>query len=489
LSYVTTITNVGLAKISAALAGSSQITMSQIAVGDGNGAATNPLPSNTALVREVYRGSVNQLSFNANGQLVAELVVPVAVGGFTVREIGLYDSGGDLFAIGSLPAITKPITADNAAGELVLRIVVAVQHAQTINLTIDASTVIATQQWVENNFSAAAMIPGGTVNQVLAKKSNIDGDTEWRDPTAVNVVVDAREQEVTLTATQTVVTLTTVTTTGLVLYVDGIRLPKSRWTATNATTVTLDRTYPVGTILTLVQNAPAATIEAIKVGQVIMLGLTSTPNEVFGYGTWQRVAEGRAIFGLSSTDADFNTLAKTGGSKTHSHGGNTNTAGAHGHQGVTDWGGNHNHGGATGAGGAHGHQTTNSGTHSHGGSTAAHTLTIEQTPAHSHTTQVAVNTGGGSGSIGLDKNQLFNGVVQLDSNTVGGGQAHAHGISPDGDHSHSVTTAPDHAHSIANSGQHAHGIVTDGNHSHTITASTESNLPPYYTVAMWQRTA
>ena len=98
--YYTTLTNTTLAKISAALASGTQLTISEMAVGDGNGLPTNPAPNNTQLVREVYRAAVNQIGLNQNGRLVAEMIVPANIGGFTVREIALFDDDGDMFAIG-----------------------------------------------------------------------------------------------------------------------------------------------------------------------------------------------------------------------------------------------------------------------------------------------------------------------------------------------------------------------------------------------------
>lgn len=518
MAYYTTLTNAALAKISAALAAGTQLTMSEMAVGDGNGAETNPAPTDTGLVNEVYRAPVNQLGVNTEGYLVAEMIVPVDVGGFSVREIALLDSDGDLFAIGKIPRIDKPALAENAVGELVLRMIIAIDHASTINLTIDTALVTATQQWVEFNFNPGALFPGGTTGQVLRKASNIDGDTEWADPTQVNVVVDTIEESQTLAAAQTVVTFTTVTTTGLAVYIEGIRLPRSAWTADTATQITLASSYPAGSNLTAVQNEPAANLEPIKVGQIIMLGLTTEPAQLFGYGTWARVAEGRAIFGLNAGDTDFNTLAKTGGSKEHIHTGSTNSAGAHSHTGGTGAGGDHFHGGSTQSAGEHTHTTQSAGSHSHGGAVSSggnHNHTVQSGGSHTHT--VPIDGWGASQSLGALPEPTTSGRLitgsgkqedseQLESlahaNTavttstsgshthgVDFNGEHAHSISSDGSHAHTVNSAGTHAHGIQNSGTHAHSISQDGTHSHTVTTGSTNHLPPYFTVAMWQRTA
>lgn len=469
MNYITTITNIGLVKIAEAIANETQIDLVQMAVGDGNGSPTNPTPTQSALVREVYRANLNQLSVNDRGNVVAEMIIPPDVGGFSVREIGIFTSDGQLFAVGNLPQIDKPDPINNSVGELVLRMVFAVENASVINLSIDYNAITATQQWVEDNFSLGALIPGGLTNQILAKKSNLDGDTEWRDPSQVNVVVDTLEEEITLAAAQQTVTLSTVTTTGLAVYVNGLRLSRTAWTADSATQITLSITVNGGEVLTLVQNDPASNLEPIKVGQVILLGLTTNPADVFGYGQWQRIAEGRALFGYKPSeigDTDHNTIGKIGGTKTHTHTGNTNSAGSHNHSGITGAGGNHSHGGFTGA----------------------HTLSVDELPAHSHqykdryyiensnsvttatnkeATPVNYNNGTGSRATDNDNNTFL--FINGQTETAGGNEAHDH--------------------AIPNSGTHTHPVSSDGSHTHTITTVEETILPPYYTVAIWQRVA
>lgn len=465
MSYITLITNAGLAKITAALGGGTQITMGQIAIGDGNGNTTIPSQTQTALVNEVYRATANQIAINSEGKLVAELIVPQSVGGFTVREIALFDSAGDLFAVGSTPAIQKPTVEQNAAAELVIRLIVSISNSAVIQLTA-SSSIVATRDWVETNFAADALFPGGTTNQFLAKKSNADGDTEWRDPASVNITVDVIEETQTLIAAQTVVTLATATTMGAAVYIDGIRLPRSRYTVNSATQITLSQAYPVGTLITVTQNEPAAQIQAVPVGQIVMLGLAATPAQLFGYGTWIQVGKGRAVFGQDDADADFNTLGETGGSKTHSHTGSTATAGSHNHGAATAAGGDHNHGGTSGSAGAH----------SHGGVTGGTAITVAQMPNHNHG-MVAGVTAAGVLTGTVDGNANESGLIYTGSN--GDNQPHDHTIAPESAHTHTV----------ANSGTHTHGVSSDGTHSHTLTTGTASTLPPYFTVALWQRTA
>jgi hypothetical protein len=486
MSYITLITNAGLAKITAALGSGNMITMGQIAVGDGNGSPTIPSQTQTGLVHEVYRANANQIAINADGKLVAELLIPQTVGGFTVREIGLYDADGDLFAYGSTPALQKPTLAENAAAEMIMRLIVEISNSSVIAVSVNSS-IIATRDWVEANFAFGAQFPGGTVGQILAKKSNVDGDTEWKDPTTVNVTVDVIEESQTLTAIQTVVVLATTTTTGLAVYVDGIRLPRSRYSVNSATQITLTQTYPAGTIITLVQNEPSAQIQAVPIGQIVMLGLSANPSTLFGYGTWARVAEGRALFGYNASDADFNELGKIGGQKLHAHSGTTESAGNHNHGGSTGNAGSHSHSGATQGGGGHTHggNTGAGGDHNHGGTSGSTILTLDQIPSHTHNT----SSFSGQGSTLISEPWEGNYGGGDTTSASGGGGGHNHTISASGTHVHSIAAAADHAHSITADGVHGHTIGGDGTHTHVLNTAQTTSLPPYFTVALWQRTA
>lgn len=264
MAFQTIYTTSGLARMASAVATGTQIVLTNMAVGDGNGNPVTPTPGQTGLVRELYRHSVNRV-YQKPGDLsrfVAELIVPASIGGFTMREVGVFDADGNLFAVGNLPDTYKPTASEGSYSDAVVRLEFVAANASVITLVVDPATAVATHTWVINNVTAATLLPGGTTHQVLRKKSNADGDTEWVDPTDANVVVDMIEESQTLAASQTVVTLATVTTNGLAVYIEGVRLRADQWTpnATDPTKLTLATSYPAGTKLIAVQNEPAGTI-------------------------------------------------------------------------------------------------------------------------------------------------------------------------------------------------------------------------------------
>ena len=70
----------------------------------------------------------------------------------------------------------------------------------------------------------------------------------------------------------------------------------------------------------LISDTALATKKALHPVNSIYLSMDSTnPNTLFGFGTWQLIGQGRTLVGVDTSDNDFKTAGKTGGSKTHTH--------------------------------------------------------------------------------------------------------------------------------------------------------------------------
>ena len=120
------------------------------------------------------------------------------------------------------------------------------------------------------------------------------------------------------------------------------------------------------------------------IGSIYMSVNSTNPQTLFG-GTWVAWGSGRVPVGVNSSDTDFQTVEKTGGSKTHTH-----TQGA----------------------------------------TGSHTLTVEEIPKHSH---IIWNSNAG-GPYESENGNVFPetgnsnkswGYEMITQNT-GGGQGHTH---------------------------------------------------------------
>lgn len=159
MSFYTLLTAIGAADFINAQAGGTTVPFTHLALGDGNGAAVMPLESMTALVHEVHRVPISSVTADAGNPnwLVIEAVVPTTVGGWTVREIGLIGGGGagnKLLAIGNFPDTYKPLLVEGSGRDLVVRMIVQVGNASVVQLTIDPSVALATNQSIANAVAA-----------------------------------------------------------------------------------------------------------------------------------------------------------------------------------------------------------------------------------------------------------------------------------------------------------------------------------------------
>jgi len=149
--YYTLLTNAGIAYETACKAAGIPIKLAQISVGDGNGAVYNPDASAQALKREVWRGPLNALfqdEKNANW-LMAEVTIPSDVGGWYVREAGLWTDTGILYAVVKYPESYKPVLATSGSGkEFYIRSIFETSNAAIVTLLIDDTVVKATRAWV-----------------------------------------------------------------------------------------------------------------------------------------------------------------------------------------------------------------------------------------------------------------------------------------------------------------------------------------------------
>ncbi|HDD9242562.1 TPA: phage tail protein [Escherichia coli] len=154
--FKTVITTAGAAKLAAAtVPGGKKVNLSAMAVGDGNGKLPVPDAGQTKLVHEVWRHALNKVSVDNKNKnyIVAELVVPPEVGGFWMRELGLYDDAGTLIAVSNMAESYKPELAEGSGRAQTCRMVIIVSNVASVELTIDASTVMATQDYVDDKIA------------------------------------------------------------------------------------------------------------------------------------------------------------------------------------------------------------------------------------------------------------------------------------------------------------------------------------------------
>jgi len=151
-TYKGILTNNGKALIAGATV-SNKINYSHIAVGDGNGSVPVPSETRTALINEKARIALNVVEINPNNtnQIVCEAIIPSNVGGFYIRELGLY-AGNTMVVNASYPPTYKPLADEGGAREININLVINIQNAEVIALYLDDSLIYATREWVNKNY-------------------------------------------------------------------------------------------------------------------------------------------------------------------------------------------------------------------------------------------------------------------------------------------------------------------------------------------------
>lgn len=150
--YFALLTNIGAAKLANATALGAQVEITQMAVGDGNGALPTPNPAQTALTHELRRAQLNMLTIDPvnTNQIIAEQVIPEDVGGWWIREIGLFDKDGDMIAVANCAETYKPQLQEGSGRVQVIRVILIVSSTEAITLKIDPSVVLATRIYVDD---------------------------------------------------------------------------------------------------------------------------------------------------------------------------------------------------------------------------------------------------------------------------------------------------------------------------------------------------
>ena len=154
--FKTIITTAGAEKLAAAtVPGGKKVNLTAMAVGDGGGALPEPDAGQTKLINEVWRHALNKISQDNKNKnyIVAELVIPPDVGGFWMRELGLYDDAGKLIAVANMAESYKPKLAEGSGRAQTCRMVIIVSRVDSVALTIDATTVMATQDYVDDKLA------------------------------------------------------------------------------------------------------------------------------------------------------------------------------------------------------------------------------------------------------------------------------------------------------------------------------------------------
>ncbi|EPL5056355.1 phage tail protein [Citrobacter portucalensis] len=188
--YYSIITNRGKELEAEALASGRLIVLTHFVVGDSNGKQVKPDPAQIRLINETYRGDIAELvvSPEQSTQLMAKIVLPIGVGGFTVREVGLMTDAGELYAVANCPSIDKPVGGVSVNMQFRLAV------SDTSNITLNVATGDGLFLRIDQNLKEIKA--RGAEAQRTSRESIgvLDGTTQQRGMVQLNSAVNSTSE-------------------------------------------------------------------------------------------------------------------------------------------------------------------------------------------------------------------------------------------------------------------------------------------------------
>lgn len=188
--YFAVLTAIGEAKDAAAKAGGKPLKFVTMDIGDGNGIVPIPNPAQTQLVNRVFQTQLNEVELDPvnTSQVIIEGIIPEQIGNFWVREVGVRDDDGDLVAVGNCAPSYKPVMAQGSARHQRIRLILVVSSADTVQLQIDPSLVMATREFAQgiviqgfNNLAAPDGSKLAGFQQAGANAANRNAEAKLRE--------------------------------------------------------------------------------------------------------------------------------------------------------------------------------------------------------------------------------------------------------------------------------------------------------------------
>lgn len=189
------ITVSGREKIAEAIVNGDKVIFSQMSVGDGGGSATTPDDEQTALVNERFRSQLNSLKLSdTENIIIAEMIIPPEVGGFTIREAALFDDAGVCMAIANVPETYKPALAEGSGRFTILRIWLAVSSTEAVELVVDPGIVLATVEDVINACNETRDYTDEQLSEHAGSRNHPDATLDKKGFAILSNAIDSDEQ-------------------------------------------------------------------------------------------------------------------------------------------------------------------------------------------------------------------------------------------------------------------------------------------------------
>jgi len=159
-AFFNILTIIGQQKKASAEAGGAAVNITHFKVGDSNGTYYTPIETQTDLVHTTYTGnftdnSGSQILVNpsALNEVLYKCFIPADIGGFTVRELGLFDAEDNLILICKLPAQDKFALESGLYQPLTFTPRIIYTNPATQAVLTPSSQLIATQIYVNEQLT------------------------------------------------------------------------------------------------------------------------------------------------------------------------------------------------------------------------------------------------------------------------------------------------------------------------------------------------
>lgn len=169
MSYATIITKLGKAAISKAIADKVQISLTKMGVGQSKDVISDEWET---LPEEAQKFSISDIRVKEDDAniVIVQGILEASVGGFVIRQVGIYGADDKLFAVANVPETIKPLLSEGAAKDLTINFYIALSDTGVINLTVEESSKFASHQYVDTKFASA--LTETKANELYAPKEH-----------------------------------------------------------------------------------------------------------------------------------------------------------------------------------------------------------------------------------------------------------------------------------------------------------------------------
>ncbi|MHB8036034.1 phage tail protein, partial [Clostridium botulinum] len=149
--FYTLLTEIGKAKIANSAGFGSKINFVKMKVGDGGGSYYNPREDQEDLINTVWEGNITHVAIDEKNPnwINVEMMIPANIGGFMIREYGVFDEDNNMLAIAKCAESYKPLAEDGSTKELIMKMVLTVSNTENITLKIDPTIIFAKKSEIE----------------------------------------------------------------------------------------------------------------------------------------------------------------------------------------------------------------------------------------------------------------------------------------------------------------------------------------------------